>query len=91
MRIAVEFGGCHGFQYKFDLIPRLEVKEVEIVQLKNACSVVLDEASARILTGAELDWQAEIRGSAFVLRNIAHSENHCGCGASFDLQTRASE
>lgn len=87
----MDFGGCHGFQYKFALVERQQAEKQEIVQLERKCVVAMDEASARILSGAELDWQAELRGSAFVLRNIAASENHCGCGASFDLQSREAE
>jgi iron-sulfur cluster insertion protein len=80
LRVAVEAGGCSGFQYRFDLedAPRPDDLVVEV----GAAKVFVDPVSLDLLGGAELDWTDELIGAHFALRN-PQAVSGCGCGASF--------
>ena len=54
MRVAVEGGGCSGFQYifKFDSIKNSD----DLIFKKNDVSVVIDEISLELIKGGTLDY-----------------------------------
>jgi iron-sulfur cluster insertion protein len=82
LRISVQGGGCHGFQYSFDF----DTKQAQddVIFEKNGAQIVIDETSLNILDGSELDYKQELIGSSFVLIN-PNATSSCGCGSSFSL------
>ncbi len=82
-RIAVEGGGCSGFQYRFDFdAAALAEDDLEIE--KEGAKVVIDTTSLELVEGSELDFTTELVGSAFALKN-PQAVSGCGCGNSFAL------
>tara|TARA_B110000444_G_C18765411_1_gene559727 strand:- start:816 stop:1184 length:369 start_codon:yes stop_codon:yes gene_type:complete len=82
MRVAVEGGGCSGFQYifKFDT----ERNNDDLVFEKNGVEVVVDEISLELITGGRLDYVEELIGSYFQIAN-PNASSSCGCGTSFSI------
>ncbi len=82
LRIAVEGGGCSGFQYEI----KLEEKESEndTVFNKFGAKVVIDAVSLEFLAGATIDFSEEIIGAKFVIQN-PNATSSCGCGTSFSI------
>ena len=85
LRVAVEGGGCSGFQYSlgFDGEPEPGDTVAELHGLR----VVVDSDSLRLLDGAGVDYVDSLRGTGFQIDN-PNVESSCGCGTSF--QPRAS-
>ena len=82
LRVAVEGGGCSGFQY-----------DIGVAQAPNADDLVIERDGARLfvdpvslpfLLGAEIDWVEELIGSSFKVKN-PNAKSSCGCGVSFSL------
>ena len=82
LRVAVEGGGCSGFQYQFDLVDALEADDSK-VECDGAAAVV-DSVSAVLLKGSEIDFVDEIAGAQFRIRN-PNARSSCGCGVSFSV------
>ena len=82
MRVAVEGGGCSGFQYifKFDT----QRNNDDLVFEKNGVEVVVDEISLELITGGRLDYVEELIGSYFQIAN-PNASSSCGCGTSFSI------
>ncbi len=82
LRLAVEGGGCSGFQYKFDLADAAEaddaVSEVEGVKL------VVDPVSLDLIAGSTVDFVESLGGAAFKVENPQAAAG-CGCGSSFGI------
>ena len=82
LRVAVEGGGCSGFQYEIHLDN--EILEDDLVLGDGEAKVVIDPVSLQFLSGATIDFQEEIIGSKFVINN-PNATASCGCGTSFSL------
>ena len=82
LRVAVEGGGCSGFQYLFDLVDAGEPDDLRI-ERDGACALV-DEVSVPFLKGSEIDFVDEIAGAEFRVRN-PNAKSSCGCGVSFSI------
>jgi iron-sulfur cluster assembly accessory protein len=80
LRLAVEAGGCSGFQYKFGLEDAPAGDDLVIEE--GAAKVFVDPVSLDLLAGAELDWADELIGAHFAVRN-PQAVSGCGCGSSF--------
>ena len=82
LRLAVEAGGCSGFQYKFGLedAPAAE----DLIVGDGPGRVFVDPVSLDLLAGAELDWADELIGAHFAIRN-PQAVSACGCGTSFSV------
>ena len=82
LRLAVEAGGCSGFQYKFGLedAPAAE----DLIVGDGPGRVFVDPVSLDLLAGAELDWAEELIGAHFAIRN-PQAVSACGCGTSFSV------
>ena len=82
LRLAVEGGGCSGFQYKFDLAEVAEgddtVSEVDGVKL------VVDPISLELIGGSTVDYVESLGGAAFKVENTQAAAG-CGCGSSFGI------
>lgn len=82
LRVAVEGGGCSGFQYRFAIDAARAPDDVTIE--KDGITVLVDSISAPMLSGSELDFVTELIGQSFQIRN-PNATSSCGCGTSFSL------
>ena len=81
LRVAVEGGGCSGFQYEIDLDV---VKKDDLVLTGNGETVVIDTVSLPFLASAVIDYSEELIGARFVIDN-PNASSSCGCGVSFSM------
>lgn len=78
LRIALEAGGCSGFQYAFGFdVKRPEDNEVTC----DGFSVLIDPQSAQHLKGSNIDYVEDTAGSGFKIAN-PNVKKSCGCGQS---------
>jgi iron-sulfur cluster assembly accessory protein len=82
LRVAVEGGGCSGFQYQFDLVDTAEPDDLRI-ELDGAAALV-DEMSMVMLKGSVIDFVDELASAEFKIRN-PNAKSSCGCGVSFSI------
>ena len=81
LRVAVEGGGCSGFQYEIDLD---SVKDDDLVLCGHGESVIIDSVSLPFLAAAVIDFSEELIGARFVIDN-PNASSSCGCGVSFSM------
>ena len=81
MRVAVEGGGCSGFQYEIKLD---EPAEDDLVLEGQGQKVVVDSVSLPFLADATIDFTEELIGARFVIEN-PNASSSCGCGTSFSM------
>ena len=88
LRIAIQGGGCSGFQYAlgFDRGPQDGDNEIE----SNGVRVVIDPFSAPYLTGSEIDFVDALMGAGFAINN-PNVQAACGCGSSFQAKEGVAE
>jgi iron-sulfur cluster assembly protein len=88
LRVAIQGGGCSGFQYGlgFDTAPADgdEILEQEGVR------VVVDPHSAPYLRGATIDFLTGLQESGFKIDN-PNATASCGCGHSFQVEEGSEE
>jgi iron-sulfur cluster insertion protein len=82
LRIAVEGGGCSGFQYDIQLAPGPAAEDLVIE--RDGARLFVDAVSVPYLAGAEIDWAEELIGAAFKVHN-PNAKTSCGCGVSFSV------
>ncbi|MDP9404361.1 MAG: iron-sulfur cluster insertion protein ErpA [Actinomycetota bacterium] len=80
LRIAVRPGGCSGYSYEmfFDS----ELAHDDLISTRGQVRVVVDPASAQLLSGATLDYKDGLQGAGFSVNN-PNAQRSCGCGQSF--------
>lgn len=81
LRVAVEGGGCSGFQYEIDLD---EPKEDDLILEGSGEKVLIDPVSLPFLTSATINFSEELIGARFVIDN-PNASSSCGCGTSFSI------
>jgi iron-sulfur cluster assembly accessory protein len=88
LRIAIQGGGCSGFQYElgFDRGPQDGDNEIE----SNGVRVVVDPFSAPYITGSEIDFVDALMGAGFAINN-PNVQAACGCGSSFQAKEGVAE
>ena len=82
LRVAVDGGGCSGFQYRFDLIEAADDDDLTIE--RDGAAAVVDVVSLALLKGSEIDFVEELAASEFRVRN-PNAKSSCGCGVSFSI------
>ena len=82
LRVAVNGGGCSGFQYDFEIT--LDQNADDIVIEKDGVRVLIDAISLEYLAGSEIDYAEELIGAAFRINN-PNAVASCGCGTSFSV------
>jgi iron-sulfur cluster assembly 2 len=100
LRIQVESGGCHGFQYLMSLttLPlgtrssegkagKLDEDDtVFAAGDASGAKVVMDGPSLELLKGSKVDFTMELIGSQFKIVDNPLATSSCGCGTSFDIK-----
>jgi iron-sulfur cluster assembly protein len=82
LRIAVQGGGCSGFQYALGFDRGAQEGDNEL--LCEGVPVVVDPFSAPYLAGTEIDWVEGLQ-AGFAINNPNVSAS-CGCGHSFQVE-----
>jgi len=75
-RITVQGGGCSGFKYNFSFDEKIEKDDIVFNR------TIIDKSSLEIINGSVVDYQKEMIGSSFVIKN-PQATSSCGCGMSF--------
>jgi iron-sulfur cluster assembly accessory protein len=86
LRVAIQGGGCSGFQYGlgFDTGSAEGDHELELEGVR----VVVDPFSAPYLQGAQIDFLDGLQESGFKIEN-PNATSACGCGHSFQVEDEA--
>ncbi|QTD55723.1 iron-sulfur cluster insertion protein ErpA [Parasphingorhabdus cellanae] len=82
LRLAVEGGGCSGFQYRFGLAEEVESDDIAVKE--SGVTLVVDEISLDLVRGSAVDFVESLGGSAFQVTN-PNAASGCGCGSSFSV------
>ena len=83
LRVAIQGGGCSGFQYGlgFDSAPA----EGDVELSLEGIAVVVDPYSAPYLRGTTIDFLNSISEAGFKIDN-PNAVSSCGCGHSFQVE-----
>ena len=82
LRVAVDGGGCSGFQYRFELVETAEGDDLRIEA--DGQAALVDPISVPFLKGSEIAYVDELAGAQFVVKN-PNAASSCGCGVSFSI------
>ncbi|MHA6332368.1 iron-sulfur cluster insertion protein ErpA [Qipengyuania sp. CAU 1752] len=82
LRLAVDGGGCSGFQYRFELAETLEADDRE--SETDGVKLVIDPMSLELVSGSTVDFVESLGGAAFRVENPQAAAG-CGCGSSFGI------
>ncbi len=80
LRLAVDGGGCSGFQYRFALADAAEADDT--IAETDGVKLVVDPISLDLVRGASVDFAESLGGAAFKVAN-PNAASGCGCGSSF--------
>jgi iron-sulfur cluster assembly protein len=83
LRIAIQGGGCSGFQYALGFDRGPQDGDNEVVQ--HGVRMVVDPFSAPYLQGAQIDFVDALMGGGFSIEN-PNVVASCGCGSSFQAK-----
>ncbi|KAL8670201.1 MAG: hypothetical protein Q9168_005247 [Polycauliona sp. 1 TL-2023] len=90
LRVTVESGGCHGFQYLMSLTNMTAISQDDDTVFEasdgSGAKVVMDEPSLELLKGSKVDFTMELIGSQFKIVGNPAASSSCGCGTSFDIK-----
>lgn len=90
LRVTVESGGCHGFQYLMSLTNTSSISPEDDTIFESSdnsgAKVVMDEPSLELLKGSKVDFTMELIGSQFKIVGNPAATSSCGCGTSFDIK-----
>ena len=82
LRIAVQGGGCSGFQYALGFDRGAQKGDNELSS--HGVPIVVDPFSAPYLAGTEIDWVEGLQ-AGFAINN-PNVSGSCGCGHSFQVE-----
>jgi iron-sulfur cluster insertion protein len=80
LRVTVLGGGCSGFKYELDFDDKTAADDITFRGV-----VVTDESSLPFLQNALIDYEKNLMGSAFKIKN-PNAASGCGCGKSFSTK-----
>ena len=83
LRVAIQGGGCSGFQYGLGFDTGVAEGDHEL-QLEGV-HIVVDQFSAPYLQGARIDYLTGLQESGFKIDN-PNAVSSCGCGHSFQVE-----
>jgi iron-sulfur cluster insertion protein len=82
LRLAVDGGGCSGFQYRFELSDAPDSNDS--VSETDGVRLVVDPVSLDLVAGSTIDFVESLGGAAFKVEN-PQAASGCGCGSSFGI------
>jgi iron-sulfur cluster assembly protein len=82
LRVAVQGGGCSGFEYALGFDRGAEPGDLELEQ--HGVKIVVDPFSAPYLQGSSIDFLETLAESGFKIEN-PNVSSACGCGHSFQV------
>lgn len=82
LRVAVDGGGCSGFQYSFSI--ESAPAPDDLVIERDGATVLIDPVSLEYLRGSQIDFVDDLIGQAFKINN-PNATASCGCGTSFAM------
>ena len=82
LRVAIQGGGCSGFQYGLGFDSG--AVDDDVVTEQHGVTVVVDPHSAPYLKGAVVDFLSGLQESGFKIDN-PNAQASCGCGHSFTV------
>lgn len=82
LRLAVDGGGCAGFQYRFGL--ESDAAPDDLAVETDGVTMLVDPDTLPFVAGAEVDYVERIGAAAFEVRN-PNAASGCGCGSSFSV------
>jgi iron-sulfur cluster assembly accessory protein len=80
LRVFVVGGGCSGYQYGMAIARGREEGDIAIEM--SGVTLLVDEESAPMLDGAEVDYVEDLMKSGFTIFN-PNAVKSCACGSSF--------
>jgi len=80
LRVYIKGGGCSGFQYGFSFDKDRDEADTQVV--KHGVKLIVDPICIQYLMGAEIDFQEDLQGARFVIKN-PNANTTCSCGSSF--------
>ncbi|HEX7627050.1 MAG TPA: iron-sulfur cluster insertion protein ErpA [Gaiellaceae bacterium] len=83
LRIAIQGGGCSGFEYALGFDRGAQAGDLEVEY--HGVKVVVDPFSAPYLKGATIDFLEGLQESGFKIEN-PNATSACGCGHSFQVE-----
>lgn len=85
-RVFITTGGCDGFSYgmTFDSSQGADDDVID----RGGVRVLVDRASSKVLSGAEIDYVSSVTATGFAIRN-PNAVSTCGCGHSFKTREDA--
>jgi iron-sulfur cluster assembly protein len=83
LRVAIQGGGCSGFQYGLGFDSGAAEGDHEL--LLEGVHIVVDPFSAPYLQGAKIDYLTGLQESGFKIDN-PNAVSSCGCGHSFQVE-----
>jgi iron-sulfur cluster assembly accessory protein len=83
LRVAIQGGGCSGFQYGLGFDHGAVEGDHELEA--HGVQVVVDPFSAPYLHGAEIDYVDSIEAAGLAINN-PNAVSSCGCGHSFQVE-----
>jgi iron-sulfur cluster assembly accessory protein len=82
LRLAVNGGGCSGFQYEFAVATSRTGDDLAFEQ--HGATVLVDNVSLLYVDGSVLDFEDNLMGQSFKVNN-PQAKSSCGCGTSFSF------
>jgi len=82
LRLAVDGGGCAGFQYKFEMADGVQGDDA--VAERDGVRLVVDAVSLDLVRGSAVDYVENMGGASFRVTN-PNAASGCGCGTSFSI------
>ena len=82
LRLAVDGGGCSGFQYRFELAEATDGDDAS--SETGGVKLVVDPVSLDLVAGSTVDYVESLGGAAFRVENPLAAAG-CDCGSSFGI------
>jgi iron-sulfur cluster assembly accessory protein len=80
LRVFVVSGGCSGYQYGMAIARNREDDDIAVET--GGVTILVDQESAPLLDGAEVDYVEDLMKSGFTIFN-PNAVRSCACGSSF--------
>ena len=80
LRLAVQRGGCAGWQYEMKVA---DPEPGDVVVESGGARVIVAADSTEKLRGCEIDYSDDLTDAGFKIHN-PHAARSCGCGTSFE-------